>query len=162
MEAFGTTPLFDGGYDGFKGFWAKVYGVNVCDSTKMCFVIFYMTACCVGLYAYHVVTTGSFMPPTSGTLMSKIVGDEGDPEKKTTWSKGGGGSGGSGGGKAKAPASTAEAVAAANAAEAKAKTAADAKSGIGGKKATSVIWNVKGRNKKEEEEEDDDEWVKME
>ena len=52
-------------------------------------------------------------------------------------------------------------AAAAKAAEAKAKVAADAKKGIGGKRVSSVMWSVKGKNNKKVVDDDDD-WVKME
>lgn len=79
-EDFGQTPAFDGGYDGVKGFWVKVYGVNVCDSSRMCLLVAYLGCLCVGLYGWHVVTTGSFMLSTKGSVMDTLFGGDGNSD----------------------------------------------------------------------------------
>ena len=75
-ENFGQVPPFDGGYDGVNGFWVKVYGVSVCDTSRMCFIMVYLATMCVGFYCWHVVTTGSFKLSTKGSVVDYLVGGD--------------------------------------------------------------------------------------
>ena len=74
---------WEGGYDGVKGFWLNVYGVTVCDSSRMCLVVGYLGCMCVGFYCWHVVTTGSFMLSTKGSVVDYLAGGDDDSDART-------------------------------------------------------------------------------
>ena len=84
-----AAPRWDGGYDGVKGFWLNVYGVSVCDTSRMCLLIGYLGCMCMGFYCWHVVTTGSFMLSTKGSVVDYLVGgdDGGDEAASATRSR---------------------------------------------------------------------------
>jgi hypothetical protein len=94
-ENFGKTPTFDGGYDGVSGFWLKLYGVSICDTSRMCLLVGYLGCMCLGFYCWHVATTGSFMLSRKGSVVDYLAGEDDDsggggpaaPIRRSTQSK---------------------------------------------------------------------------
>ncbi len=74
-EDFGKTPTFDGGYDGVNGFWLKLYGISICDTSRTCLLVGYLGCICLGFYCWHVITTGSFMLSRKGSVVEYLAGE---------------------------------------------------------------------------------------